>query len=157
MRKPRGSLRERFEDKIMYEPMSGCWLWTGKVGKRGYGYIGLGGRSKSTALAHRVSWALHKGEILDGLLVCHKCDTRSCVNPDHLFLGTYLDNSRDALSKGRLITGAQHYQAKLTEDEVRAIRAQRGSCSKLGRQYGVAPQTISRIKRREIWVHFENE
>lgn len=93
-------LRERFEERIQPEPMSGCHLWTGSTNKC-YGVVGKGGRSGGMFQAHRLSWEFSNGPIPDGLHVLHKCDTPACVNPDHLFLGTNGDNIRDAIAKGR--------------------------------------------------------
>ncbi len=92
-------LINRFNDKWMPEPNSGCWLWMGNTGRQGYGEIKI--RCKSF-LAHRVSWELINGPIPKGLKVCHHCDTPACVNPDHLFLGTQNDNINDAISKNRI-------------------------------------------------------
>ena len=91
------SIKERFETK--YEILeNGCWKWTSlSYKKTGYGILKVKGKKKK---AHRISYELYKGNP-DGMLVCHKCDFPPCVNPDHLFLGTYKDNANDAQHKGR--------------------------------------------------------
>jgi hypothetical protein len=80
---------------------NGCWEWQGALSAAGYGRIVRPGSAATSAPAHRVSWELHNGPIPDGLCVCHKCDNRKCVRPDHLFLGTQGDNNRDRDAKGR--------------------------------------------------------
>lgn len=94
------TLAARFSSK--YEPVTetGCWIWTASIGGGGYGQIGSGGR-KQPLLAHRASWQIHFGQIPDGMQVCHKCDVKLCVNPDHLFLGSQIDNMQDMIRKGR--------------------------------------------------------
>lgn len=75
-----------------------CWLWTGYIEKRGYGRFGY---NYKTIEAHRMSWIIANGEIPEGMIICHECDNPSCVNPDHLFLGTHKDNTWDMVDKGR--------------------------------------------------------
>lgn len=89
---------KRFFDKI--EKIDSCWIWTACLrGKTGYGAFKLNGK---TIDAHRVSYQLHKGEIPEKMYVCHSCDNRKCVNPDHLFLGTAKDNWQDGFDKNRI-------------------------------------------------------
>jgi hypothetical protein len=97
---------DRFFDKVRKSEQ--CWIWTGSKGsgKDNYGFFYLHGNRKTgqkNVRAHRYSYELHNGKIPDGLLVLHKCDTPSCVNPDHLFLGTNKDNSDDKIRKGRFL------------------------------------------------------
>jgi hypothetical protein len=95
-----------FERKILKQP-NGCWLWNGALNKDGYGVFGIKAEG-----AHRASYKMYKGEIPKGILVCHKCDIPRCVNPDHLFLGTQLDNIRDAQSKNRIKTAVCNTYSK---------------------------------------------
>jgi hypothetical protein len=146
------SLAERFKDRYQVDTATGCWLWTGSLTK---GYGSLQTSCGVPAYAHRVSYALNNpGVSLMGLVVCHRCDTPRCVNPEHLFLGTPKDNMRDAWEKGRVklpkerSSGEKHRNAKLSDQEVVEIR----SLSKLGRsfasiakQFNVSPSTVSQI------------
>jgi hypothetical protein len=93
--------KERFYRKFVPVPECGCWLWTAHLNSQGYGSFLL--KNKTREYSHRFSWLLHKGNVPVGYDVCHKCDTRSCVNPDHLFLGTRKDNMQDCIRKGRFI------------------------------------------------------
>lgn len=99
--RPRQPLSLRFWDKVERNE-DGCWLWRASTDPRGYGKIvvHVDGEARLSG-AHRVSWELANGPIPTGLCVLHRCDTPSCVRPDHLFLGTLADNTKDMYGKGR--------------------------------------------------------
>jgi hypothetical protein len=94
-----GTAEERFKSRVFKNTITGCWEWIGHFRPNGYGFLKI---EKKAISAHRFSYELHNGPITDDMLVCHKCDNRSCVNPEHLFLGTYSDNMQDCSDKGRL-------------------------------------------------------
>lgn len=109
-------IAEEFMNELIPEPMSGCWLWP--IGKS-YGIVARkkfynnNKVSNPPMLAHRISWEIYnKRTVPSGMFVCHKCDTPSCANPLHLFIGTASDNQRDRMIKGRLFTSpAWHMRA----------------------------------------------
>ena len=151
------SLKERFEEKFLITP--GCWIWqTGVMGNNKYGCFNHA--SKNLA-AHRFSYELYVGPIPEGLHVLHKCDRPTCVNPDHLFLGTHQDNVRDMVSKGRHKLppfrippkGEQQWAAKLTAPQVLAIRADQRRYKHIAEEYGVSKDLISSIRTRRLWRH----
>lgn len=152
----------RFWANIGPEPNTGCWLWTGRCDRDGYGKINCG--RAGPFLAHRWSYAHFVGPIQPGHLVCHKCDVPSCVNPDHLFAGTDADNVADATRKGRRRycppRGMEQPNAILTDDAVRAIRAEYAAGVPRGWMFRIAPakwgvdeSVINRIVHRRSWKH----
>jgi hypothetical protein len=134
------------------------WIWKAGRSKSGYGKFWIDNR---TVRAHRAAYELFVGPIPTGQLVCHRCDTPACVNPEHLFLGSSAQNTADCIEKGRFPSGADHWShkfpekvvrrgrhgmAKLTEEQVAEIRrcftGQRGEKVLLARKYGVTATAI---------------
>ena len=155
----RKTLQERFDRKWVENPETGCWDWTAATDGYGYGQIGLG---RKVLKASRVSYELFNGPIPDGeghhgTCVCHRCDNRKCVNPEHLFLGTHDDNVQDMVEKGRCPKGDGHWNSKFTPGEVELIRAALdrlpyGGLSFLARWFGVHKATICCIRKGKSWA-----
>lgn len=141
--------RVRFFKKV--NKTDTCWLWTGSI-SRGYGQIAI---KKTQHRTHRVSWLLAGNTIPEGHLIRHKCRNRHCVNPEHLETGTYQENALDRVRDGTMPWGEKQPNSKLTEEQVRAIRANPDNKTivKLGEQYGIHNSTISKIILRKLWKH----
>ena len=139
--------------RSMYEVSDGgCWLWTGAKSRLGYGCLRVGGKYRS---AHRHSWMIHRGSIPVGMCVLHKCDVRSCVNPDHLFIGTQLENVADRDAKGRMADtkGTRNGRAKVNEDVVRRMRAS-GSlreAREIGAEFGMSRYSVYSVMSGRSW------
>jgi len=132
----------------------GCWPFIGKRTRAGYGQIKAFGKA---TFAHRVAYVLVKGPIPDGLVVMHACDNPPCCNPDHLSVGTYSDNAVDARNKGRLrpVCGEDAYQAKLTAEQVAAIRNDSRPSRHVAADYGIAKSTVRSIRQKRAWKHVD--
>ena len=154
--------KERFWQKVDKSAgPHGCWLWTAGTRPTGYGLFSAGGRNVG---AHRYAWGIFNGNIPVGQMVCHKCDTPLCCNPDHMFLGSHLDNMRDKEAKGRGFHGTAwnpvgmiNPKAKLSDNQVIEARRRwaRGGVSKsqLAREYGISSTMMSWIILHRFWTH----
>ena len=141
---------EYFVSNTLMQP-NGCIEWQGKpepVG--GYGVIG---HKKKRYYTHRVSWAKFRGEIPDGLMVCHRCDNRRCVNPNHLFLGTGRENIADRDAKGRMCRGHRQHLSRLTLEQVLEIRRGGKLLRECAHQYGVSIPSVWAVLKRATWKH----
>ena len=149
------SLLERFEEKYSPEPNSGCWLWIGCIGGQDErATIWCNG---TMAYAYRVSWELYRGKVPDGMQVLHHCDVPSCVNPDHLFVGTQSDNMQDCAKKKRVapnpLLGEDSNLAKLSADDVREIRTKALPYQRYMEKFDINQTTVHQIQRRATWKH----
>jgi hypothetical protein len=139
-----------------------CWPWMASTRDRGYGQFSVGGREGAIPPTHRLAFVLATGQVpADDVCVLHRCDNPPCCNPAHLFLGTRADNAHDRDSKGRgtappVTQGEQHYDARLTETDVRAIReatARGESQTWIAKRFGVSATAIRKIDKRQTWRH----
>lgn len=150
------SLAVRLNEKIEMIPECGCWIWMGHTRKTRHGEYGLFRvGSRTNMYVHRASWLAFVGDIPPGRQVLHRCDTPSCVNPHHLFLGTPKDNMKDMCNKGRnkykSFPGESNGNAKLTKQQVDSIRNDPRTQQQIAKEYQVGQSLISKIKRLGLW------
>jgi HNH endonuclease/Helix-turn-helix domain of resolvase len=156
----------KYTNKSSYLP---CWLWMGaRLNKNRYGLLRV---KNKTMLAHRLSYEIHNGTIIDKKYVLHTCDNEGCVNPEHLFLGTQLDNvkDRDFKKRGHFFNPNSHFnkirfipvgiknpKSKLSEKNVHEIRkllSEGFSNKEIAKKFSVSKDTILRIKNKSSWRH----
>jgi hypothetical protein len=119
-------LRDKLLDSKLIDKQTQCWNWLKAKNKDGYGYLWVDGKMRR---AHRLSFEAFVKPIPPGKLVLHTCDNPSCINPEHLFLGTHLDNARDRNQKGRHVHGESHPRAKLTFEQVHNYKLLKNAAS----------------------------
>jgi hypothetical protein len=144
------------EQKLLRYAVSenGCWNWVATKDRDGYGLL-THHRGKQIR-AHRASYEFHVAKIPVGLLVCHSCDNPSCINPNHLFVGTSKENTRDMLDKNRrpVLRGERHPNAKLTNDQVtqiKQLRSENRLLKDIANQFNISFQTVSSITKGTTW------
>lgn len=173
MTRTRKPVLERLLAKVRYCE-TGCWLWTGTVNGAGYGTIGLGSKEQGKGFVHRVSYEHHVEPIPAGMVICHRCDVKLCVNPAHLFVGTQADNMHDAQAKGRIrkgerwatparlagaCKGERHGNAKLTEADIlemfRLFHEEGLNKTQIAKRFSVTREMARNIINRRNWSHVE--
>jgi hypothetical protein len=142
-------LLERFSLKFEVRGLSECWPWIAYRNLDGYGMFALVPRRPDRA--HRLMWQFENGAIPTGFCVLHTCDNPSCVNPNHLFIGTQKDNIADRDAKGRVACGQEHCRAKLTAAQVREIREAVGTHKEIGKRFSVGGKAVGDIKKGRTW------
>ena len=145
--------QEYIIEKSIAIPEAGCWIWMGAVTPVGYGFANPPKRKKNNELAHRASYRIFRGEIPEGMIVAHACDNPYCVNPNHLWLATHKQNSKDMVLKNRSAKGEKCGKSKLTDEQVSFIRESNLSHRKLGEMFNVSHANIGYIKRGATWTN----
>jgi len=145
---------KRFWDKVDIKSDNECWEWKAGLLETGRGAFWVNGKQ---IRAHRFSYETKVGHIPEDMLVCHVCDNGKCVNPNHLFVGTYKDNTQDMIKKGRKITlrGENDPKSKLTLAQAKEIysmcKEKKSSQYKIGKLFNVSRSTVLSIWRGDNW------
>ena len=149
-------MREKLEQNSMPITECGCLVWMKSTNEDGYGQSNWNGKASS---AHRISWRVHKGEIPLGMHVLHRCDVRPCINPDHLFLGTHLENMRDRASKkrGADFSGEKNPRTILTEKDVLEIFNSIGPAAVLAEKFNINRGTVYSIRNGHNWQNLTGQ
>lgn len=145
--------RRRILDRSEDDPETGCRNWSLAKNWKGYGVFKIDQKPMN---ASRAAYIVFVGPVPAGMCVCHRCDNPACVNPDHLWVGTYKDNWADCRSKGRETKGTANGKAKLNDSDVVAIRSMSANGERqeaIASMFGIARGTVSKIVARKSWPH----
>ena len=140
---------ERFWNKV--DKSCACWIWIGSSVPTGYGVFKV--RSYQMVSAHRLSWYIKNGPIPHDLIICHICDNPKCVNPEHLYAGTYQSNFDDMMSRGRFNGGNKNPHSRLTENEaseIKMLKANGMTYSDIGGRYGLSKSHVENIVKNRV-------
>ena len=151
MARPRIPISEKIASKVAKIPEAGCWIWLGSITNHGYGTMTLG--RKTHIVAHRASYELKYGPIPEGMFALHHCDTKCCVNPDHIFLGTQQDNMDDKVCKNRQANGIKHGMSKLTEEQAKEAKFGNVKPTELAKKFNCSATMIRQIRSGLYWKH----
>jgi len=143
---------ENFWEKV--DKSKECWEWQAARDKDGYGFFHHHGKMGK---AHRFSWEMHNGPIPEGLQVLHKCDNPRCIRPDHLFVGTNIENVADRTKKRRQPDGERHNEAKVTLKQVQEMRrnGKTGTYKSIGQRYGLSIAQTAKILNNQSWKNYQ--
>ena len=143
-----------FLERTKLNNETGCIEWTKHLNINGYGTLKYKQKNK---MAHRFMWEYKFGEIPEGKIICHKCDNRKCVNPEHLFLGTTQDNVDDKMRKGRFVAsvGEKSGLSKLTSEQIIAIKNDVRAQQAIAKDFGITQSNVSLIKQNKSWKHID--
>lgn len=148
-KKARETIAERFWARAERGHDNQCWPWLGYVNKNGYGLVRIPGKQMP---AHRLAWELINGPMPVNLLACHHCDNRTCVNPSHVYAGTYADNAKDAVDRNRTwhAKGLPHPTQRMTEEQAAYVRSSNKSLRALAKELGFTYGHIGKVRRGEV-------
>ncbi len=146
--------KEWLKERVVLDPIKGCWIWQMARSGRGYGTLSQNGKLRNAAA---VAYELFKGKIPNGHQIRHTCDVKPCINPDHLITGTSHDNQMDSVERGlhRTIHGEKHPNSKLRNWQALEIRSSPIGCTTLSKIYGVSEHTIRQIRKGNRYADIE--
>lgn len=147
-----------FNERLLVDEETGCWLWQGAKDRKGYGWYHVPGTVNDMVYAHRHAYVEAYGPIPEGKVVMHLCNTPSCCNPAHLKAGTQQENIQQKHREGRANTarGEQSGLSKLTTDAVIDIRNRRSQgepLKSIAADYGITDSLVSLVALRKVWQH----